>query len=61
MKPRALITGASRGIGAAIAARLAAEGHPVIINYRSNHDQAQALKARAASRSRAKLNRTREA
>ncbi len=32
----ALITGASRGIGAAIAVRLAAAGWPVILNYRSN-------------------------
>ncbi|HEY3452071.1 MAG TPA: 3-oxoacyl-ACP reductase FabG [Myxococcales bacterium] len=46
MKPRALITGASRGIGAAIAAALARDGFPVILNYRSNHEAAQALKAR---------------
>jgi 3-oxoacyl-[acyl-carrier protein] reductase len=46
MKTRALITGASRGIGAAIAERLAAEGHPVIVNYRSNHAAAQELQQR---------------
>ena len=46
MKPRALITGASRGIGAAIAEALARAGHPVILNYRANHDAAQALKAK---------------
>jgi len=46
MKPRALITGASRGIGAAIAEALARDGFPVILNYRANHDAAQALKAK---------------
>jgi len=46
MKPRALITGASRGIGAAIAQALARDGFPVILNYLSNHEAAQALKAK---------------
>ena len=41
----ALVTGASRGIGAAIAKRLAKSGHPVIINYRSNTEAASAVKA----------------
>jgi 3-oxoacyl-[acyl-carrier protein] reductase len=46
MKTRALITGASRGIGAAIAEALALEGHPIIANYRGNHEAAQALRQR---------------
>ena len=39
----ALVTGASRGIGAAIAKRFAAEGAKVIVNYRSSEDKANAL------------------
>jgi len=46
MSKRALITGASRGIGAAIAERLALAGHRVILNYRGNHAAAEALHAR---------------
>ena len=38
----ALVTGASRGIGKAIALRLAKRGLPVIINYHSNEDAARA-------------------
>jgi 3-oxoacyl-[acyl-carrier protein] reductase len=46
MRPRALITGASRGIGRAIAEALAAAGHPVVVNYRHRRDAAEAVKAR---------------
>ena len=45
MKPEkiALITGASRGIGAATARLLASEGYAVAINYRKAEQQALAL------------------
>ena len=40
----ALVTGGSRGIGKAIALRFAQMGLPVIINYRSGHEAAAAVK-----------------
>ena len=40
----ALVTGGSRGIGAAICKALAKEGYPILINYVSREDAALAVK-----------------
>ena len=39
------MTGASRGLGAAVATRLAAAGHPVAVNYASSDSAAEAVVA----------------
>ena len=44
MKRYALVTGASRGIGRAIAIELAKDGCSILLNYRSNHAAAEEAK-----------------
>ena len=46
----ALVTGASKGIGRAIAAELAAAGAIVVLGYRSGKDEAEALAAELGGR-----------
>ena len=46
----ALVTGASRGIGRAIAVELSRAGAAVVIGYRSGHDEAEALAAELGAR-----------
>ncbi|MEU4261856.1 SDR family oxidoreductase [Streptomyces sp. NPDC025273] len=51
-QPVTIVTGGSRGIGAAICERLAADGHHVVVGYRSNDSAAErvACAVRAAGR-----------
>lgn len=56
-----LVSGAGRGLGAAIAAAFAREGARVAINYRHSKDQAEALAARLGERTLAVAGDVRDA
>ena len=50
MNKTVIVTGGSRGIGAAIATLLAAEGHNIVLNYKNSEDIAKNMKKEFTSR-----------
>ena len=50
--PVAMVTGGSRGIGAACAVALAEDGFDIWLNYRNNHEAAQAIQEKIQSKGR---------
>ncbi|GAA1442001.1 SDR family NAD(P)-dependent oxidoreductase [Leifsonia poae] len=53
--PLTIVTGGSRGIGAAICRRLAAEGHDIVVGYRTDADAADEVAAAVRSAGRRAL------
>lgn len=49
-RPVAIVTGATRGIGRAIAVRLASDGHDIVVNYRGGEEPATMLVGELAAR-----------
>ena len=48
-RPLVLVTGGSRGIGAAVCRKAAAQGYDLIVNYRSDQSAAEAVAADGAA------------
>jgi NAD(P)-dependent dehydrogenase (short-subunit alcohol dehydrogenase family) len=55
MVPLTVVTGGSRGIGAAICPRLASDGHDVVIGFNSDEDAAAAVAASVTAQGRRAL------
>lgn len=55
MKKVVLVTGGSRGMGAAISERFAKEGYDVIIIYKENEERAESLKRKLEDKYKSKI------